>query len=370
MKNTFGQSITVTLFGESHGPAIGVVIDGLAPGVTVDEANIASELSKRRPQSELETARREEDRFEIVSGVFQGKTTGTPLCILIPNEDVNSRSYEYGKARPSHADYSAFMKYHGYEDYRGGGHFSGRITAALTAAGGILKPMLSEKGIRIGTHILKCGKIQDAAFSLNPESELMRLNNAAFPVLDPETAEKIRAEISEAKEEQDSIGGVTETVITGLPAGLGEPWFDSVESMLSHMAFSIGGIKGIEFGAGFELAEMSGSTANDAFRIKDGQVQTETNHSGGVNGGITNGMPVLFRCVVRPTPSIGKTQKTVDFVSMEETEITVNGRHDPAIIRRICPVIDSAAAIVVADLLAQRFGTDYFCPGGNTWSTD
>ena len=333
MKNTFGNSISVTLFGESHGPAIGVVLDGLAPGIDVNEEVMADFLSKRRPSSDLDTARREEDHFQILSGVFHGKTTGTPLAIVIPNEDTRSKDYTYGPARPSHADYAAFCKYHGFEDYRGGGHFSGRLTAALVAAGGILIPALEKKGIRIETHIDSCGGISDGDFD-----------------------EQIR----KAAAENDSVGGTTETTITGLPRGLGEPWFDSVESQLSHIVFSVGGVKGVEFGSGFALANLKGSEANDPLRIDDaGEVYTETNHNGGINGGITNGMPVVFRCAIKPTASIAQDQKTIDFQKQENIDFCVNGRHDPAIIRRACPVIDSVTAIVTADLLATRYGTDY-----------
>lgn len=333
MKNTFGNSISVTLFGESHGPAIGVVLDGLAAGMDVNEEVIADFLSKRRPSSELETARREEDHFQILSGVFNGKTTGTPLAIMIPNEDTRSKDYTYGPARPSHADYAAFCKYHGFEDYRGGGHFSGRLTAALVAAGGILIPALEKKGMQIETHIVRCGGVSDGDFD-----------------------EPIR----KAAADNDSVGGVTQTTITGLPSGLGEPWFDSVESELSHILFSVGGVKGVEFGSGFALADMRGSEANDPLRINDaGEVYTETNHNGGINGGITNGMPVVFRCAIKPTASIAQNQKTIDFQKQENMEFCVTGRHDPAIVRRACPVIDSVTAIVAADLLTMRFGTDY-----------
>ena len=333
MKNTFGNSITVTLFGESHGPAIGVVLDGLAPGIDVNEEVMADFLSKRRPSSDLDTARREEDHFQILSGVFHGKTTGTPLAIVIPNEDTQSKDYTYGPARPSHADYAAFCKYHGFEDYRGGGHFSGRLTAALVAAGGILIPALEKKGIRIETQIDSCGGVQGKDFD-----------------------EQIR----KAAEENDSVGGITKTTITGLPRGLGEPWFDSVESQLSHILFSIGGVKGVEFGSGFALANMKGSEANDPLRIDDaGEVYTETNHNGGINGGITNGMLVVFRCAIKPTASIAQEQKTIDFQKQENIDFCVKGRHDPAIVRRACPVIDSVTAVVAADLLVSRYGTDY-----------
>lgn len=362
MKNTFGQSLTVTLFGESHGPAVGAVVDGLAPGLPVSETEIARQLSRRRPASALESARREPDHFQIVSGVFDGKSTGTPLCILIPNEDARSSDYTYGSARPSHADYASYCKYHGFEDYRGGGHFSGRVTAALTAVGGILLPALEALGISVGTHILQCGQAHDRPFS-DPAADLALLKKTDFPVLDSSVKEKMEAEILQAKSACDSVGGITQTAVCGLQPGLGEPWFDCVEGLLSHALFSLGGIKGVEFGTGFGFADKHASECNDAPRMRDGAVVTESNHNGGINGGITNGMPVVFQCAVKPTPSIAQPQKTVDFLKMENTELHLTGRHDPAIIRRICPVIGSVAAIVICDLLAQRFGTDCLLTG-------
>ena len=357
MKNTFGNSLLLTLFGESHGSHVGAVLDGIAPGIPVDEAAIARLLAKRRPNGKTGTPRVEKDNFQIVSGVFNGKTTGTPLCILIPNENTKSGDYAYGCARPSHADFAAYSKYHGFEDYRGGGHFSGRVTAALVAIGGILLPALEGLGITLGTHILSCGDKSDRAFS-DLSADLALLKEKNFPVLCTESENGICAEILAAQAEGDSVGGVTETAVCGLPAGLGEPWFDSVEGLLSHALFSIGGIKGVSFGDGFGLATLRGSEANDAFALKDGRVITQTNRSGGINGGITNGMPLRFCCAVKPTPSISKTQRTVDFVAMEETALSVKGRHDPAIIRRVCPVIDSVTAFVLCDLIATRYGTD------------
>ena len=357
MKNTFGQNITVTLFGESHGAAIGAVIDGLTPGLPVSEERIAAELSRRRPRAGVDTPRVEADNFSIVSGVFNGKATGTPLCIIIPNENTKSGDYTYGIARPSHADYAAFCKYHGFEDFRGGGHFSGRITAALCAVGGILLPALENLGIKIGTHILECAGVRDSGFS-DHEKEIAALYSAPFPTISESSGEKMLEKILEAKRAADSIGGITQTAVTGVPSGLGEPWFDSVEGVISHAVFSLGGIKGIEFGKGFSFADGFGSELNDAFYAENGKVFTKTNSNGGINGGITNGMPIVFSCAVKPTPSIGKPQSTVDFTKAENTEVTVSGRHDPAIIRRICPVIDSVCAIVIADLIASRFGTD------------
>ena len=366
MKNTFGTSITLTLFGESHGEAIGAVLDGLPAGITVSTENIEDLLSKRRPSSQADTARREPDNFRIVSGVFGGKTTGTPICILIPNTDTKSGDYQYGLARPSHADYAAYCKYHGFEDYRGGGHFSGRITAALVAAGGILLPMLKQMGITIGTHMRICAGIPDREFG-DVKKDIECLNKASYPVLDSICGEKMNEAILTAKEQLDSVGGVTETAVCGVPAGVGEPWFDSVEGLLSHALFSLGGIKGIEFGMGFAMAESRGSMCNDAFVMRDGKVVTETNHSGGINGGITNGMPIVFRCAVKPTPSIAREQKTVDFINKQNTSLCIKGRHDPAIIRRICPVIDCVTALVVCDMLAIRYGNEVFLKEKEAW---
>lgn len=369
MKNTFGHSVTVTLFGESHGAAVGAVIDGLAPGLDVQEAEIERQLARRRPSSAMDTPRREKDPYQIVSGVFNGKTTGTPICIVIPNENTNSRDYTYGPARPSHADYAAFCKYHGFEDYRGGGHFSGRITAALTAVGGILLPALERLGITIGTHMLQCGTAHDRPFE-NVEQDIALLRNRNFPVLNDESEQQMAQQILQARESRDSVGGVTQTAICGVVPGVGEPWFDSVESMLSHAVFSLGGVKGIEFGKGFAFAPLRASQCNDPLCMQDGKVITKTNHNGGINGGITNGMPIVFQCAVKPTASIARPQQTVDLRTMENVELTIHGRHDPAIVRRICPVLDSVAAIVMCDLLTQRFGTDILNREARVCNTD
>ena len=362
MKNTFGQSISLTVFGESHGAGVGVVLDGLCSGLDVNDASIKTALSRRAPSTSADTARRERDAYQILSGVFNGKTTGTPICIFIPNENTDSKAYEYGIARPSHADYAAFCKYGGYEDYRGGGHFSGRVTAGIVATGAILKDALKGLGISIGTHILECANVRDNEFN-DIQNEVLSLDCEKFPVLNEDKGKQMIAKIEDAKANLDSVGGITQTAIVGLPAGVGEPMFDSVEGMLSHAMFAIGAVKGIEFGKGFELGKMLGSSANDAFVIEDGKVKTSTNNNGGINGGITNGMPVLFNLAIKPTPSIAKKQNTIDFINGKQTEIEIVGRHDPAIVRRICPVVDSVSALVVCDLLAQRYGTDVFKKG-------
>ena len=363
MKNTFGNSVKVTIFGESHGEAIGAVIDGLAPGVAVDNDYIARELAKRKPQAKIDTPRQEKDEFQIVSGVFCGKTTGTPICIIIPNQNTKSADYESIRCtpRPGHADYTASEKYHGYEDYRGGGHFSGRITAAVVAAGAILQGALDNLGISIGTHILSCKESCDRAF-LNVEEDVRSLKDKSFPVLN-DVEDEMTEVILKARAQNDSVGGVLQTAICGMPAGVGEPFFDSVESLLSHALFSIGGVKGVEFGAGFDFAKMYGSEANDSFAYENGKIVTKTNNNGGINGGITNSMPIIFNCVVKPTPSIAMEQETVNINTKENTTISIKGRHDPSIIRRVAPVINSISAIVMCDLLATRYGTDVFTKG-------
>ena len=360
MKNSFGTNVITTIFGESHGPAVGGVIDGLAPGIPVDPERIAKNLSLRRPSGAISTGRVEPDEFEIVSGVFEGRTTGTPLCLLIRNQNVRSGDYEATKnlARPGHADYTGFVKYHGFADYRGGGHFSGRVTAALVALGAIALSALERRGVRIGTHIARLSDVSDRGFS-DLSADLSALSDRPFPVLSDEAGEKMRAAILAAKEENDSVGGMLETAVTGLPAGVGEPWFDTLEGMLSHGLFSIPGVKGVEFGDGFALSGMRGSEANDAFVPLDGGIATATNHNGGINGGISNGMPLLFRCAVKPTPSIFKTQNTVDLQTGEAAEITLSGRHDPAIVHRARAVVDAVTALTLADALAGRFGADW-----------
>lgn len=362
MKNTFGNSIALTLFGESHGEAIGAVLDGLCAGLDIDIDFINAQLAKRRPNAKTDTPRVENDNFKLVSGVFNGKSTGTPITIIIPNENTHSGAYTYGIARPSHADYSAFCKYHGYEDYRGGGHFSGRITAGIVGIGAILIKALEKLGIKIGTHILSCAGVTDREFECI-EADISTLATREFPTLCADAEARMTSKILEARAQGDSVGGVLQTAIIGMPAGVGEPWFDSVESMLSHAIFSIGGIKGIEFGAGFALANMKGSEANDALTYDGDKVVTVTNNNGGINGGITNGMPIVFKSAMKPTPSILRPQSTVDFVNEKSVTHTVSGRHDPAIVRRACVVIDSICALVVADMLAQRYGTDVFLKG-------
>lgn len=360
MKNTFGNSVAVTLFGESHGEYIGAVIDGLAPGTEINHEYIAHMLTLRRPDGGISTPRRETDAYRIISGVVDDTATGTPITLLIPNENVKSGDYGSMRtvARPSHADYTAECKYHGYQDARGGGHFSGRITAALVAAGAICKRALEQKGIYIGTHVKRCAGISDREFG-ELKSDITALNAKTFAVLDDARGDMMRKAILAAASEGDSVGGVLETAILGMPEGVGEPWFDTVEGMLSHMMFSIPAVKGIEFGAGFAISDMRGSEANDPMRVENGRIVTVTNRNGGINGGITNGMPILFRTAIKPTPTIFKPQDTVNFQTMEEAVLEPKGRHDPAIVHRARVVQDAAAAIVLCDALALRYGTDW-----------
>lgn len=360
MKNTFGNSLSVTLFGESHGEAIGCVIDGISPGIEIDEDFICSQMEKRKGINALSTPRREKDEVKILSGVFEGRATGTPICLMIENADTKSKDYSKIKdiARPSHADYTAECKYGGFQDYRGGGHFSGRLTAPLVAAGAIAIKALEAKGIKIATHISSCGDIEDREFG-DYEADFALLENLEMPVLCEKKRAEIAALIEECKKDGDSIGGVLSTAVTGMPAGVGEPWFDTVESMLSHALFSVPAVKGVEFGAGFGFGRMRGSQANDSFYCDGDTVRTKTNNNGGINGGITNGMPITFRCAVKPTPSIFKQQETVNFKEKTDEIYTVKGRHDPAIIHRVRVVIDSVTALTLCDLLISRFGTDY-----------
>lgn len=361
MKNTFGQHLSITLFGESHGPAIGAVLDGLCPGMPIEEENIRRMLRLRQPGGEISTSRVEADAFQIISGAVNGVTTGTPLTILIPNQNTKSGDYAAMQAlmRPGHADYPAQCKYHGYQDTNGGGHFSGRITAALVAAGAICHSALEKKGIAIGTHISRCAGIPDRAFE-DLSADISALSTSLFPVLDASAGEKMQAAILDAKAEGDSVGGILETAVTGLPAGVGEPWFDTFEGLLAHILFSVPAVKGVEFGDGFALADKKGSTANDPLRYEDGKVVAQSNHNGGIGGGITSGMPVIFRCAIKPTPSIAKPQQTVDILQKENATLQIKGRHDPAIVHRARIVIDAVTAIAVYDMLAGRYGTDYF----------
>ena len=360
MKNTFGNALTVTVFGESHGKSIGAVLDGIPSGMEVNLDYINEKMALRRPFGAISTSRREPDPISFESGVFEGKTTGTPLCITIKNSDTKSGDYSAMKsvARPGHADYTGFCKYGGFNDYRGGGHFSGRITAALVAAGSIIRYALESKGVVIGSHIKEIAGISDRSFE-NPRTEIATLSGSAFPLLTKELEKPMTDRILEAKARLDSVGGIVETAVCGLCPGLGDPFFDSVESVISHGVFSVPAVKGIEFGEGFGLSKMCGSEANDPFEINDGKIVTSTNRNGGINGGITNGNDVIFRTVIKPTPTIGQKQRTVDFREKKEVVLEAKGRHDPCIVHRAAVVIDSVTALAAGDLLTMKFGTDW-----------
>ena len=360
MKNSFGNSITFTLFGESHGAAVGAVLDGFAPGVKVDDAFIESQLHLRRGLAEISTKRREKDSVKILSGVFEGRTTGTPITFLIENTVQKSTDYKDTRflARPSHADYTAHCKYHGFEDYRGGGHFSGRLTAPVVAAGALAIQALESKGIRIGTHILECATLRERSFE-DYAADIEYLKNAEMPTLSETAGNQMREIIAKAAQVGDSVGGILETAVIGLPAGVGEPFFDTLESMLSHAMFSIPALKGIEFGLGFDIAKYLGSKVNDELDVVEGKVVTTTNHNGGINGGISNGMPLVFRTAIKPTPSIFKEQQTINMQSGAKAVLKIKGRHDPAVVHRARVVQDSMTALVLCDMLATRYGTDY-----------
>ena len=341
------------IFGESHGPAIGVVLEGVPAGLELDLEQVQKELDRRKPgQDPTATARKESDLVEVLSGVFEGKTTGAPLAMVIHNSDQHSKDYESIRytPRPSHGDYAGFIKSKGCLDYRGGGHFSGRLTAPLVAAGAVAKQVLAGHGVKVGAHISSIYGICDAALE-NPE-DLKDVAAKVFPVLDDSKGEEMRQAILEAKEEQDSVGGAIECAVTGLPAGLGAPDFGcNVEGIFSQYLFAVPAVKGIEFGAGVAFSLMRGSEANDPFAVEDGKVVTKTNHAGGVNGGITNGMPVTFEVTIRPTPSIALPQESVDLRTGEEVEMEIKGRHDPCIVPRAVPVIEAAAALAACQVL-------------------
>lgn len=370
MSSMWGENFRISLFGESHGVAIGVTIDGVEPGLVLDMDFIKGEMRRRRPGLDLlSTTRGEDDEFEILSGAVEhredgeaqneGKTvwvaTGTPLCAMIRNKDKRSQDYANIDLapRPGHADYTGWVKYKGKNDPRGGGHFSGRITAGLVFAGAVAKLMLAGKGIFVGAHIKSVYDVEDRVFEAADMDKGVfdELAEMRIPVLNGDVQEPIRERIMQARSELDSVGGVIEVAVIGVPAGFGSPFFDSVESKLSQVMFGVPAVKGIGFGKGFDFAKMKGSEANDPFEMQDGKVVTTTNNNGGINGGITNGMPIVFSTVVKATSSISKKQNTVDLKTMNNTEIQVKGRHDPCIVIRAVPVVESATAIAMADLI-------------------
>lgn len=352
MSSTYGENLKMTIFGQSHGAAIGVSLDGIPAGLPVDMDALCAFLARRAPgNASYATARKEADAPEILSGIADGVTVGAPIAAIIRNTNTRSGDYDNLKdcPRPGHADYTAQVKYKGFQDSAGGGHFSGRLTAPLCIAGGLCKQWLEEKGIRIAAHIAAIGGVEDARF--DPVDPRLDAVGQIFPVLDGLQGEKMLKKIEEAKKNLDSLGGIIECAVTGLPAGLGEPMFGGAENRIAQILFGIPAVKGVEFGAGFGVADMTGSQNNDPFTIEDGKVVTATNNCGGILGGITNGMPLIFRIAVKPTPSIGQAQKTVKLSAMEETTVTVQGRHDPCIVPRAVPVAEAAAAIAIMDML-------------------
>lgn len=356
MASYLGEHIHVSVFGQSHSPAIGVVVDGLPAGERVDMEELGRFLKRRAPgQNATSTPRKEADLPQFLSGLVDDVTCGAPLAALI--ENTNTRSQDYAqlrdKPRPGHADFTAQVKYGGFQDVAGGGHFSGRLTAPLCIAGGICLQILKRRGIEVAAHIASIAGEADRPFDPMGESveTLDALKRAPFPVMDEKAGERMRKAILQAKEEGDSVGGIVECLVTGVPAGLGEPMFGGMENRLAAALFGIPAVKGVEFGAGFGVATMRGSENNDPFTVKDGKVVTETNHAGGILGGITNGMPLVFRLAVKPTPSIAKQQQTVSLSKKQVEELVVTGRHDPCIVPRAVPVVEAVSALVLTDLL-------------------
>lgn len=357
MSSEFGKILRISIFGQSHGRAVGVVADGLPAGEAVDREELQRFLDRRRPGgSPLSTARKETDIPEFLSGLEGGKTCGAPLCAVIRNAD--QRSGDYGeladKPRPGHADFTAWAKWGGHADMRGGGHFSGRLTAPLCVAGGIAKQILARRGIFVGAHLAAVAGICDRPFPLHPSRELFdEIASRPFPVLDEEAGERMRAAILEAKNDLDSVGGIIECAAAGLPPGLGEPMFGGIENRLAAALFGIPAVKGLEFGEGFRAAALRGSENNDPFVVENGRVRAESNRAGGVLGGITTGMPLVLRAAVKPTPSIGRAQRTVCLSAMEPAELTIHGRHDPCVAHRAVPVVEAVTAAVLLDLLLE-----------------
>ena len=353
MNNSFGNNIILSVFGASHGEHVGCTLRGLPAGLPVCESVIKHYLDLRRPEGEISTSRCEPDAFVIESGVTNGITDGGEVRIVIPNVRQNGADYVgiKGLARPSHADYTRFVKYG--ETAPGGGLFSGRSTAALVAAGALLTPYLKSKGVFIGTHIKSIAGAEDREFG-DYLYDISALYGKTFAVLDDTAGEEMKKRILAAKAQGDSVGGVLETAVTGVAPGVGEPYFDSIESMLSHALFSIPGVKGVEFGAGFAFAKMRGSEANDAFYTKNGKIYTETNNSGGINGGIANGMPIVFRCALRPAPTVAVPQRTVNMETGENAVIKAEGRHDPCFVHRARAAVDCITAFVLADFYAGK----------------
>lgn len=357
--NSYGKNIRLEIFGESHNEGVGIIIDGLPSGIKVDWDYIDAYMSRRKSDGVLGTKRVEDDIPEVLSGIYKGYTSGSPLTVFIRNKNKHSESYNADEVipRPSHADYTAHVKYKGYADMRGGGHFSGRLTAPLVFAGALIASILKEKGISIAAHILKLNNIRDDEFDkVNvTREELERIKDNKFPVINSKTSELMIKEIESVRDKGDSLGAIIECAIVGVNAGVGSPFFLSCESAISSLLFSIPSIKGVEFGEGFNFANFKGSECNDMYYYDNAcEVKTYSNNNGGILGGITNGMPLIFKCIVKPTPSIFLEQNTINLTRGENIKHTIQGRHDPCIALRAVPVIEAAAAIAIYDLMLDN----------------
>ncbi|MGN1398818.1 MAG: chorismate synthase [Erysipelotrichaceae bacterium] len=363
MKSSMGTNLVITLFGKSHGEVVGAVLDGLPAGIKINEQFIKAQLKLRSGDELLATSRRENDEINFVSGVFNGYSDGGPIAVLLNNNNIKSSDYHKEILRPSSADYSAYCKYHGFQDYRGSGYFSARVTAPLVALGAIVIELLQKKGIYIASHIKKTMHCHDVDFCFDNDqllTKISRLNSQAMPVIDQSVKEMMVQEILSAKAKQDSLAAEIESVIIDCPQGIGNPFFDNLESKLAYSLYAIPAVKAVSFGSGFDFIKMYGSEANDPFVIKDGRIKTSTNHNGGINGGISNGMPIVLSCCLKPTSSIGLPQKTVDIDKMTEINYQISGRHDSAIYSRAAVIINSMIGLTLADLLMSSYGSNYF----------
>ncbi len=358
MSCNFGNNIKLTVFGQSHSAAIGVVVDGLPAGFEINFDKVAAFMARRAPgKNDLSTPRKEADEVKILSGIVDGKTCGAPLCAIIENTNIRSGDYDKLRSvpRPAHSDFAAFMKHNGFNDIRGGGNFSGRLTAPLCFAGAVCIQILESMGIYIGAHVSSIGKAEDSRFDpVNvSKADFEMLNPKSFAVINDKQGEYMRKEIYDAKENGDSVGGTIECAVIGVDAGIGDPIFDGIENRISAAVFGIPAVKGIEFGSGFEGSKLRGSQNNDSFVSVNGEIKTATNNHGGILGGISSGMPIVFRCAIKPTPSIGSEQQSVNLMTGEEEKLVIGGRHDPCIVPRAVPCVEAAAAVVIADYILK-----------------
>lgn len=359
MSSSFGEQVKIMIFGQSHSESIGVVIDGLPVGEEIDLEKVQQFMDRRAPgRNAYSTPRKEADMPRVVSGLFEGKTCGAPICAVIENTNTRSKDYDKLKdlPRPGHADFTAWVKYKGANDHRGGGHFSGRLTAPLCFAGAVCMQILERKGIHVGAHILSIKGVKDTPFDeVHIDGQVLKMvTSKVFPVQDDAAGEAMQAAIAAAKEKADSVGGIIECAVTGLPVGVGEPMFDGLESRLASAVFAIPAVKGVEFGKGFGVADLFGSENNDDFTYEaDGTVQTKTNNHGGSLGGISSGMPLVLRAAFKPTPSIGQEQDTISISKRENDKLAIVGRHDPCIVPRAVPCVEAATAVAILDLICR-----------------